>query len=61
MLFLRQPSPWAAMIAMISGGGTTLSLILADIQLPYGLDENFFGIMVSVLLFIFVQYFHQRK
>ena len=58
-LILDKPSPMAALMAMIIGGGTTLTLILQDrFELPYGLDANFFGIVASTLAFITVQNFH---
>jgi SSS family solute:Na+ symporter len=41
---------------MFLGGGTTLVLILTRISLPLGLDANVFGIAVSLLSFIFVQW-----
>ncbi len=44
MLILKKPSPLAAIISMISGGLTTLILIVSEINLPFDLDENIFGI-----------------
>jgi len=55
MIFQKNPSPIAAIISMIGGGGTTLSLILLNVDLPFGLDENFFGILISAGLFISIQ------
>ena len=55
MLFVKQPKPLAAILAMIGGGSTTLTLILLQTKLPYGLDANIFGIAVSALLFISIQ------
>lgn len=55
MLFLKKPKPTAAVFAMIGGGCTTLTLILSELDLPYELDANFFGITVSALLFISIQ------
>lgn len=52
MLVLKNPSPIAAMISMISGGMTTLILILSSIELPLGLDANFFGISISAITFL---------
>lgn len=57
MLILKKPSPLAALFAMVSGGMTTLVLIISDLELPFGLDENFFGITVSAASFILVQFF----
>ncbi len=55
MLFIKKPKPIAAILAMIGGGGTTLILILSNIELPYSLDANLFGITMSAILFIVIQ------
>lgn len=54
-LFLKKPSAKAAMYSMLFGGGTTLTLILTEVTLPFGLDANFFGISVSAIVFIIFQ------
>ena len=54
-LVLRRPSSTAALTAMIVGGGTTLTLILFERDLPLGLDANVFGITASLLSFAVVQ------
>jgi len=54
-IFLSRPSPKAAMVAMIIGGGSTLGLILSGVALPFGLDENFFGILLAAVSFIIIQ------
>lgn len=55
MLFIKKPSAKAAILAMVLGGGTTLTLILMDTVLPFKLDPNFFGILTSALTFMIVQ------
>ena len=50
--FYREGSSQAAFAAMLMGGSTTLFLILLEIQLPLGLDANFYGIMSSLISFI---------
>ena len=52
MLFLKNPSPQAAMVAMITGGTCTLILIVSELPLPFGLDANFFGIVLATLSFL---------
>jgi SSS family solute:Na+ symporter len=54
-MFSKNPSSKAALYSMLFGGGTTLFLILSKIQLPFGLDANFFGITFSGIVFIFIQ------
>lgn len=61
MLFVKKPSSIAAMAAMVGGGITTLVLILMQVNLPYGLDANFFGIAVSALAFITVQNLNLKR
>lgn len=51
-LFIQRPNPLSAMIAMLGGGAITLTLIILNLELPYGINENFFGIMGSLVLFI---------
>ncbi len=55
-IFLKKPSSLAAFIAMIGGGGLTLILILLNLELPFGLDANIFGITLATFLFVSVNY-----
>jgi SSS family solute:Na+ symporter len=55
MLFLKNPSPRAALVAMISGGLVTLVFLVLEIPLPWNLDANIVGISVSALSFILIQ------
>jgi len=50
-LYWKKASPLAALVAMIGGGGTTISLIALDVNLPLNLDANIFGITISTILF----------
>jgi SSS family solute:Na+ symporter len=54
-LVYRKPSAKAAMYSMIIGGTLTLLLIIFNLNLPFGLDPNFFGIGASALVFISLQ------
>ena len=61
-LYTRRPNHRAAFAAMLLGGGTTISLIVGDWNLPLGLDANIFGITVSALSYVMVsQVFPTRK
>lgn len=51
-LVSRNPDSNAALISMISGGGTTLTLQILNIALPFGLDPNIIGITVSLLSYL---------
>lgn len=55
-MYWKRSTPLAAFWAMLLGGGTTLLLILAQWQLPYGLDANIAGISISALSFILLSY-----
>jgi SSS family solute:Na+ symporter len=50
-LYLKKAHPNAAFIAMLLGGGTTITLIVMDSQLPLSLDPNVFGIGISAIMF----------
>ena len=54
--FWKRSSSLAAMWAMIIGGGTTITLIIINTKLPFGLDPNIFGITASALTFILLAY-----
>lgn len=60
-LLLKKPSPIAAFYAMISGGLTTLLLIILEVKLPLGLDANFFGITLSAIVFSIIQLINSPK
>lgn len=53
-MFFKQTNWKAALASMLSGGITTVGLTTSNIQLPFDLDANIFGITVSFLVFIFV-------
>ena len=50
-LYIKNPKPAAAFFAMLLGGGTTISLILTQADLPLDLDPNVFGISLSAITF----------
>lgn len=52
VLFWKNPSTVAAVVAMLGGGITTITLLFLEIELPFGLDPNFFGLSLSALSFI---------
>ena len=54
--FWKRSSSLAAMWAMIIGGGTTITLIMINTNLPFGLDPNIFGITASALTFLLLTY-----
>jgi solute:Na+ symporter, SSS family len=50
--FWSRSSTAGAFGGMLAGGGCTLALLAADLELPLGLDPTAFGILVSALVFI---------
>lgn len=50
--FWRRAGARGAFWGMISGGGTTLALLVSGTPPPLGLDASFWGIMVSALVFV---------
>ncbi len=60
-LFMRNASPVAAFWSMLLGGGTTITLIIGEWALPLGLDPNIFGISLSFMSFIFINFIIQLK
>jgi SSS family solute:Na+ symporter len=51
-LFLKRGTSKGAFWSMIIGGSTTAGLILANIDLPWGLDANFAGILASCFVYL---------
>ena len=51
-LYMKKIVPAAAISAMFFGGGTTISLIILNPDLPLGLDPNVFGILISAIIFV---------
>ncbi len=61
-LYTRHPDKVAAFMAMFLGGGTTITLIVADWNLPLALDANIFGISMSAAAYlIFSQIRRMRR
>ncbi len=56
-LFLKKAHPIAAFWSMLLGGGTTITLIIGNWDLPFGLDPNIFGISMSFVSFTILNLF----
>ncbi len=52
--YTRKPKRLAAFLAMLLGGGTTITLIVGEWSLPLGLDANIFGISMSAITYLIV-------
>jgi len=53
-LYWQKSTPAGALVAMLAGGITTISLRYSEIGLPYDLDPNVFGISMSAIMFVLV-------
>ncbi|MBD3373400.1 sodium:solute symporter family protein [candidate division KSB1 bacterium] len=59
--FWKKSHPSAAFYAMMVGGTTTLIMIFMDFSLPFGLDASFYGILISLIVFVFTSIWQDRK
>jgi solute:Na+ symporter, SSS family len=53
-LYTKRPNKHAAFLAMLFGGSTTITLIIAEWDLPLGLDANIFGISMSAFIYLLI-------
>lgn len=58
-LYTRHPDKVAAFAAMLLGGTTTITLIIAEWKLPFGLDANIFGITTSAVVYLLMWWFRR--
>jgi SSS family solute:Na+ symporter len=60
-LFLKKPNSLAALVSMIAGGGTTLTLIFLGSELPLGLDANIFGILAAIIFYFLADIIKSKR
>jgi SSS family solute:Na+ symporter len=60
-LFSKKRNPDAAIASMISGGIVTLTLGLVEADLPFGLDPNFFGLFIALIMYLLVYQLRKSK
>lgn len=60
-LYGSKPNPNAAIAAMILGGSTTVSLVIANLKLPFDLDANIFGILTSAIIYFGVDSLYKNN
>jgi SSS family solute:Na+ symporter len=56
-LYGKKPNSTAAIISMIIGGTTTVTLVVLSLKLPFGLDANIFGITASAVVYFSMAFF----
>ena len=56
-LFSKDPSASAALASMITGGSTTVILILTETEIPFTLDENIVGLSASLITYLLIDNF----
>ncbi|OJW84642.1 MAG: sodium:solute symporter [Bacteroidetes bacterium 46-16] len=59
MLKKRYPQP--AFVSMITGGTTTILLIISEVKLPLGLDANIFGLSAAIIAYVLVHKIMQNS
>ncbi len=59
-LFTKNPNSLAALVSMIAGGVTTLTLIISELSLPLDLDASIFGIGTALIAYLSVNIFHSK-
>lgn len=60
-MVLKNHFPQPALFSMIVGGGVTISLIISNINLPFGLDANIFGLGAAFIAYTIVHQFYLFK
>ena len=55
MLWSKKKKPVAALLAMLSGGFTTLLLTFLAIEIPFGFDPILIGVLISLFLYLIVK------
>ena len=59
-MFVKQRYAQAALWSMITGGGTTISLILSGAALPWDLDANVFGLSAAFATYMIIHQLMRR-
>ena len=59
-LYGKKPNALAAILSMVIGGTTTVALIILNLNLPFGLDANIFGITASAFVYFSVSFIHKK-
>ncbi|MFA5533770.1 MAG: hypothetical protein WDA19_04695, partial [Mariniphaga sp.] len=55
-IFLKKRSARGAFWSMVVGGTATLSLIVSEIEMPFGLDANIYGISLALFTYLLFQF-----
>ena len=59
--FSKRPNTLSALLSMLSGGVSTLIFILLVEKLPFGLHPTFYGIAISAIVYLAVDYINRAK
>ena len=59
-LYGKRPNSVAAILSMVIGGTTTVTLIILNLELPFNLDANIFGITASAFVYFLVTFFLRK-
>jgi SSS family solute:Na+ symporter len=61
LLIYKKPNATAALFSMITGGSITIILSALELELPYGLAANIFGIGGAVFAYLLIHYINLKK
>ncbi|MEE4256453.1 MAG: sodium:solute symporter family protein [Bacteroidales bacterium] len=61
LLIYKKPNTAAALSSMITGGSITIILSALELDLPYGLAANVFGIGGAVIAYLLIHYISLKK
>ena len=57
--FSRYQSKNGAFYSMLGGGGLTLFLLIVNVKMPLGLDHTFWGILLSLILYLGIMFYER--
>lgn len=60
-IFIKKRYPQAALVSMLTGGITTITLIISEAKLPWDLDANIFGLSAAAISYITVHWFISKR
>ncbi|MCB0699260.1 MAG: sodium:solute symporter family protein [Chitinophagales bacterium] len=59
-IFLKKRYPQPAIVSMVLGGAITITLIISEMDLPYGLDANIFGLSAAAISYVLIHMVYLR-
>lgn len=60
-IFLKKRYPIPALVSMVVGGTTTITIILTEWKTPYELDANIFGLSAAIVCYVLLHTIYRNK